>query len=75
MVWNPLSLITSRASQFRLVHERWLNRAVKSPGRYPRIPTRRVDSGGFSGLLSRPNGEVLAERWWDLALQRVDLDG
>lgn len=75
MLWNPLRLLNDRARQYRLVHERWLTRAVRSPGRYPRIPTRRVDTGGFSALLSRPGGGELAERWWELALERVDLDG
>jgi hypothetical protein len=75
MLWNPLRLFDDRGRQYRLIHERWLNEAIRAPGRYPRIPTRRADAGGFSALLNRPGGTDRAERWWELALERVDLDG
>jgi hypothetical protein len=75
MLWNPLKLLDSHARRCREAHERWLNRAIRTPERYPRIPTRRVETGGFSGLLHRPGGARLAELWWERALERVDLDG
>ena len=58
----------------RLVHSRWLTEAVQRPLDVPRIPTRRVDEGGFSAMLCRPGGRERAERWWDLALDRVPLE-
>lgn len=63
---------SSRAEQFRLVHERWLNKALASQGPIPRIPVRRVDHGGFDRLRTRPGGLKLAERWWNLAMALAD---
>lgn len=55
----------------RLLHSRWLTEAISRPMDVPRIPTRRVADGGFDAMLSRPSGRIRAEKWWDLALQRV----
>lgn len=55
----------------RLMHSRWLSDAIARPMDVPRIPTRRVADGGFSTMLGRPGGRERAERWWDLALDRV----
>lgn len=74
MIWNMTKLGDETARLLRREHERWLNRAIKAPGHYPTIPTRRADDGGFSGLLARPGGARLAELWWRRALDRVDLD-
>jgi len=54
----------SLAEAFRQTHERWLNRAVKQPGRYPTIPSLRVDAGGFERLTSTPLGRAWADQWW-----------
>jgi hypothetical protein len=56
----------------RRVHSLWLTAAIESGREYPRIPVRPVVTGGFSRLLTRPNGQDLARRWWDAALARVD---
>lgn len=64
--------LPDKAALFRRVHERWLTRAMASPARYPRIPVRRVADGGFAPLVSRPGGRELADRWWTIALDRVD---
>jgi hypothetical protein len=55
----------------RLLHSRWLTEAMARPYDVPRIPTRKVSEGGFSRMLGRPGGRERAERWWDLALERV----
>jgi hypothetical protein len=60
------------AEKYRREHEAWLNRALASGHPYPRIPLKRVDRGGFSGLLARPSGRALADLWWIAALDRVD---
>lgn len=56
----------------RNAHSAWLTEAVASNRPYPRIPIRRVDDGGFSRLMARANGEEVAARWWEVALERVD---
>lgn len=58
----------------RLVHSRWLTEAVARPIDVPRIPTRRVADGGFDTMLGRPGGRERADKWWDLALQRLTDD-
>lgn len=62
----------SPSQLMRRVHELWLDRALRSGKRYPRIPLRRVDRGGYDPLRTRPGGRDRAERWWTLALERVD---
>ena len=74
MLWRFFSRddLPSRAEAFRRVHEQWLTRAVRSRSPLPRIPTRRVDSGGFDHLTSRPRGQEVAERWWRMTFSRLD---
>lgn len=75
MIWEAFRRFRrpeTPAERFRRVHEQWLTRALQAPAdRYPRIPLRRVDAGGFSGLLARSHGADRAARWWSLALERV----
>ncbi|MEQ8844766.1 MAG: hypothetical protein RIB58_07910 [Phycisphaerales bacterium] len=67
---HPLSL----AEAFRLTHERWLNRAVKHPKRYPTIPSLRVDAGGFDRLTSSPLGRAWADQWWHDTFRSMEKD-
>lgn len=64
--------ISDHAALSRRVHEAWLDRALRSGRAYPRIPLRRVDSGGFDRLRARTGGRARAEKWWGLALERVE---
>lgn len=72
--------LPSMAETYRRGHGAWLTRALdrgvargpESGHRYPRIPLRKVDDGGFSGLVAKPGGRLLAEMWWTAALDRVD---
>jgi hypothetical protein len=57
---------------FRLIHEQWLNRALRSRIPYPRIPVRKVDEGGFDRVHRNADARAHADRWWALALDRVD---
>lgn len=56
----------------RREHARWLTAALRSGRAFPRIPVRRVDHGGYSFLARRAGGVERAQRWWRLALERVD---
>lgn len=56
----------------RAEHEAFLSTAILHPGAYPRIPTRRSDAGGFGPMIERPGGRARAERWWSLAMDRVE---
>lgn len=40
----------------------------------PRIPTRRVDLGGFSELMRRPAAKVMASHWWHRAMDMLPDD-
>lgn len=76
MLWRGLigGRVPGRAEFFRRVHEAWLDRALGSGRMYPRIPLRRMDCGGFDPLRARSGGRARAEKWWSLALDRVDAD-
>lgn len=63
----------SAAETMKRTHARWLTRALRSPrSRGFRIPTRRVDAGGFDGLVRTEAGRAWAERWWLDAMQAAD---
>jgi hypothetical protein len=72
VIWSPPKPPEDPAVRYRRVHSEWLTRALSAGREYPRIPVRRVEVGGFSTLLQRANGWMLAARWWILALARVD---
>jgi len=59
-------------SRFRAEHSAFLTKALGSRRRYPRIPAKRVDRGGYSGLLRLESGEKRAAVWWGLALSKMD---
>lgn len=70
---DPVSEASARA---RAEHSAWLTRALSQGLRYPRIPIRSMDpdtgGGGFGPMMARNTGPSRAERWWKLALDRVD---
>lgn len=72
MLWNRRDK-RDLAEQYRRVHEAWLDEAIRTGRPDLRIPTRQVRRGGFSGLMARPSGRRLAETWWTVALERVDI--
>ena len=59
-------------ARFRAVHSGFLTRALKFKIRYPRIPAKRVDQGGYSGLLKLPEHEKRSALWWGIAMERMD---
>ncbi len=74
MFWvSRRRLLESFGARARRVHSAWLTRAVREGRAYPRIPTRRVDLGGFDALMRREGGPKIAERWWTIALLRVEV--
>ncbi len=55
--------------------ERWLNWALGVDGsELPRIPLRRVNDGGWSGVVRTLEGRRWADEWWEGAFAAVDLD-
>jgi hypothetical protein len=66
--------LAQRGAIARALHSRWLTKAVASPRQYPRIPIRQVSQGGFSDLTSTPEGRILCDGWWYLALDQVDAE-
>jgi len=74
VLWNPFRqrrLLTA-AERFRREHSLWLTRAMLTHRAYPRIPSRRVEAGGFEALRAREGGPGRAAAWWAAALTRVD---
>lgn len=59
--------------RFRAEHSAWLTLAMMSGRRYPRIPAKKVELGGYDRLLERQSGRRHAARWWQLALARIGL--
>ena len=61
--------VLSAGEKARMLHGRWLTRALAHPReRWPLIPLRRVAEGGFAALMTHPNGRAWAEAWWDATL-------
>lgn len=59
-------------ARFRAEHSRFLTLALLSGRRYPRIPSKRVDQGGYTGLMKLDEGEKRAAMWWAAAFMRLD---
>lgn len=74
MIWNGFKRkqVLDAGARFRAEHSRFLTLAMLSGRRYPRIPAKRVDQGGFHGLLKLDEGQKRAAMWWAAALNRVD---
>jgi len=64
--------VLSAGERARMLHGRWLSRALAQPRRvWPMIPLRRVSDGGFQRLMSSSEGRAWAEAWWDSTLAVV----
>lgn len=51
----------------------FLSEAMRHPRPEWRIPTRRVDQGGFSEILRRsPVARLAVRHWWQRALELAD---
>lgn len=67
-------------ARFRAEHSSFLTRALrlgKLGIRFPRIPAKRVDEGGFShggrgGCLQLPEHQKRTAMWWMAAMNRMD---
>ena len=74
MAFGPrFSEMVDTGAKFRAEHSAWLTHALRARTRYPRIPVKRADMGGFDRLMSLPTGPMRAERWWRIALDRIGL--
>ena len=65
-------IIRDAGTRFREEHSAFLTAALGSKKRYPRIPAKPVDQGGYSGLLKLERGEKRAAMWWGAAMNRMD---
>ncbi len=50
----------------------WLTWALDTNMPAPRIPTRRVDEGGFAVLQRLPGARVVFARWWADAINNLE---
>lgn len=57
--------------QMIATHNAFLDWALAEERGLPRIPTRRVDRGGFSKLMQLPAARLMATHWWQTAIERV----
>ena len=64
--WRSLEEAGRRA---RREHSQYLSRALLglTATQLPRIPTRRVDKGGFDKVMRDPRGKRVADLWWHKA--------
>ena len=74
MIWQGFQRrrIRDAGARFRAQHSRFLTLALRNRQVYPRIPTKRVDLGGFAGLMKLSDGEKRAAMWWAGALEQVE---
>ena len=74
MIWNGFrrKKVLDAGARFRAEHSRFLTLALLSGRRYPRIPSKRVDQGGYTGLMKLDEGEKRAAMWWAAAFMRLD---
>lgn len=72
--WRSLEEIGARA---RREHSQYLTRAMLGFTRtpLPRIPTRRVDKGGFDKVMRDERGRRAADQWWRKAFESDLSDG
>lgn len=73
MGFRPVQQIISGMLRRRMIrqHARWLSAALQGRKVAPRIPTRRVDEGGFARLMSTERGRRAASEWWYDAIDRT----
>ncbi len=73
MGFRPVNTILNGVLRRRMIrqHARWLTAALKGRKVAPRIPTRRVDEGGFARLMSTPRGRQAASEWWYDAIDKT----
>ncbi len=57
--------------QMIATHNAFLEWALTEDRALPRIPTRRVDRGGFSEMMRLPGARMMAAHWWQTAIDRV----
>lgn len=74
MLWNGFKRkkIIDAGARYRAQHSAFLTFALRTTRRIPRIPRKRADQGGYSGLLKLETGERHAAQWWSLAMMRLD---
>lgn len=63
--------IEEAGKKARRQHSQFLTRALLGYTRtpLPRIPTRRVDKGGFDKVMRDRRGRRAAEHWWTVAFK------
>ena len=74
MLWSGLKRkrLLDASARYRAEHSAFLTFAMRTSRRIPRIPRKRADQGGYSGLLKLETGEKHAVRWWTLAITKLD---
>lgn len=68
---SRLDLI-ARGEAMRALHSLWLTKALKAGSRPPRIPTRKVDQGGWATMMETPEGRAWAEEFWEQTLNHPE---
>ena len=63
----------TRRQQMIAETEAFLSWAMAHQRGLPRIPRRRMDEGGFSGLLKRPGARAAVTHWWYRVLDELSV--
>ena len=73
LVFATATRVLLLGERARRMHSAWLTSAMRDrSSALPRIPTRRVDEGGFDPILQSPGGREWAEQWWGDAFVKVE---
>ncbi len=74
MLWNGFKRkkIIDAGERYRAQHSAFLTFALRTTRRIPRIPRKRADEGGYSGLLKLESGQKRASQWWSVAIMKLD---
>jgi hypothetical protein len=67
-----LESLEIRSAAMRLLHSVWLTKALQQGARPPRIPTRKVEDGGWGSMMETPEGRAWAEEFWQGALDHPE---
>lgn len=66
--------LAARAEAMRRLHSEWLTEALRarSDVAHARIPTRLVSEGGFTALMSTPEGREMVGAFWRRELEMAE---
>lgn len=71
--WNPKRDPIGADRRQQMIDETgaWLTWALDHPEKFPRIPRRRLDVGGFAEMLRQSEAKAAVGYWWARTMERI----